>query len=123
MWSQTWHFLFEMLICISFRFIKAVGKHVRKKGRALFIFVLLIVSVEFMVLKDVKVITWLSFIFSTLNLGSAAHTMLFQLKTGEGIFNYENSSQHGNPFGIETLRQLRRRQSLTIDWNIRFILD
>lgn len=46
-WSKTWHFLFEMLICISFRFIKAVGKHVRERGGALFIFVLLIVSVKF----------------------------------------------------------------------------
>lgn len=58
-----------------------------------------------------------------LKLGSVAHIMLFQLKTGEVLFSDENSSQHGNPFRIETLRQLRRRQSLTIDWNIRFILD
>jgi len=55
--GAQWHFLFEMLICISFRFIKAVWKHVRKEGGALCILVLLIMSVEFMVLKDAKVIT------------------------------------------------------------------
>lgn len=38
-WSWVWHFLYEMLICISFRFIKAIWKYVRKKkGEALFIF-------------------------------------------------------------------------------------
>lgn len=50
-------------------------------------------------------------------------TVLFQLKTGQVIFGDENSSQRGNPFRIEALRQLRRQQSLTRDCNIRFIFD
>lgn len=53
-----------------------------------------------------------------------AHTVLFQLKT-EVIFSDENTAQYVSPFriDIETFKQLRRWQSLTIDWNFRFILD
>lgn len=71
-------------------------------------------------LKDAKLMTILY--ICTLNLGTGAHTMLFQFRT-EVIFSDGNSSQHGNPFRTETSRQLRSWQSLTTDGNIRFILD
>lgn len=38
MWSWMWHFLNEMLICISFRFNKAIWKCVRKKKEKLYLF-------------------------------------------------------------------------------------
>lgn len=125
-WSWVWHFLYEMLICISFRFIKAIWKYVRekKKEKLYLFFVLLILNVNFMVLKPDRVVTWLSCISATLHWGSVAHTVLFQLKT-EVIFSDENTAQYVNPFriDIETFKQVRRWQSLTIDWNFRFILD
>lgn len=122
-WTWVWHFLYEMLIYISFRFIKAICKYIRgKKGEDLFFFILLILNVDFTVLKHDRIITRLSYISATLHWGSVAHTMLFQLKT-EVVFNDENTSQYVSPFGIdtETLIQVKRWQSL--NWNIRYKLD
>jgi len=108
--------LSEMLICMSYRVLRATWNHVRRKGGALF------AHYEHRVHDSERCQRYNVNISATLVLGSMARRTLFQLRT-EIIFSGENGSECGSPLWAGTWRRLRKHLSLTVDWNISFLIS